>query len=164
MTRFALVLFLLGCGNEPKAPDPAAPPSATPATTAPATAAPTSMAKPLKAQLIGSWRVDLDYIKTDAEMLALPPEQRKKAMEMARTILKDLRIEFGADGSVKVGAGEKMNAGTYTVTPTGADTLSIDAKMTSPNGAEQTEVLTVQFVAGKIMVTGPDGKATRFMK
>lgn len=164
MTRLALAVLLLGCGNEPKAVNDQQPasdaPASTPASSAPATRAP----QPAKARLIGSWKVDLSYISTDAEMLELPPEQRKKAMEMARAVLKDLRIVFGDDGTVKVGTAQKMNVGTYVVTPTGAETLSVDATMKTPNGAETRETLNVEFVGEKIMVTGPDGKATRFMK
>lgn len=152
---------LTACGGEKKT-EPVTPTSTAAATVQ--SAAPATAAKPLKERLMGSWRVDLEYIKSDADMLALPAEKREKAMAMAKQLLKDLRIEFGANGSVKVGAGEKMNAGTFTAFTTAEDTLQVQAKMKGPSGREEDETLTVQFVDEAILVTGADGKATRFRK
>jgi hypothetical protein len=160
----AVALCLAGCGGESKkTPDaPASTPGA--AASSPSAAPVSVVAKPLKERLIGSWRVDLDYIKSDAEMLALPAAEREKAMAMAKTLLKDLRLQFGADGTVKVGAKDRMNSGTFTAFSSAENTLQVQAKMKGPSGAVEDETLTVQFIADAILVTGADGKATRFRR
>lgn len=150
-----------GCGETPKAESVATTPSvAAPSSVAPVKAAP----KPLPDQIVGTWQVDLDYIKTDSEMLALPPDKRAKAMAMAQTLLKDLRIIFGADKTVSVGAGEKTSTGTYRAWATAPDTLAIEAKLKTANGAEEDETLSVKFIDGRVLITGKDGKATRFKR
>lgn len=148
------------CREAPQADRPATTPSAAAtATAAPATAAP----KPLPEQLIGAWQVDLDYIKTDAEMLALPPEKREKAIGMAAQLLKDLRITFDKT-AVSVGAGANVSKGTYRAWSTAPDTLAVEAKLKTASGAEEDETLSVQFIDGRLLITGKDGKATRFKR
>ena len=160
------VLIGGGCGESPKGADPATPSVASTATQAPApSAAPqTEAPKPLPEQLVGAWQVDLDYIKTDAEMLALPPDKREKALAMAQQLLKDLRIIFGADKTLRVGMGENMSKGTYRAWVTAPDTVAVEARMTTTNGAEEDETLSVKLIDGRALITGKDGKATRFMR
>lgn len=169
LVALSVGLGLSGCGGEGKGPTAApqsAPPSASGCAATAPSAAPSSAAdiRPLKERLIGSWRVDLENIQSDAELRALPADKRKKALAMARQLLKDLRIEFGADGTVSVGAGEQRSTGTYTAVRSADDTLTAQAKMKGPSGAVQEETLTVQFVGEAILVTGVGGKAIRFRK
>ena len=164
-----LLLIGWGCGETPKpAEDPAAAASVAATSAAPGSAAlgsPTSAApRPLPQQLIGAWQVDLDYIKTDSEMLALPPDKRAKAMTMAKALLKDLRIVFGADKTVSVGGKMQTSRGTYRAWATAPDTLAVEAKLITANEAEEQETLTVKFVDERVMITGKDGKATRFKR
>ena len=156
----AWLLVGSGCGEAPKADAPTTPTVASASSAAATTQAP----KPLPEQLIGAWQVDLSYIKTDAEMLALPPDKREKALAMAQQLLKDLRIVFGADNTLSVGMGEKASTGTYRAWAIAPDSVAVEARLKTPNGADETETLTVKFVDGRVLITSKDGKATRFKR
>lgn len=177
LVPLALVSVLAGCRGETH-PEPApAPVVSAPASSAPASsalgttalpaAAPVS-ARPVAAidpaRLVGSWRVDPADIATDPDVLRLPPAAQKEAVEAATRLLDQVRLDFGADGSLQLVDGPRTRTGRYTLEKKSNGSTQIRVSLAREEEAPREEVLEVALEGAALRVTAAEGKSRRFIQ
>jgi hypothetical protein len=80
-------------------------------------------------KIVGTWGIDLDAtVAGDEKLKALPEEQRKMAMDMAKGLFKDSSFEFTKDGKMIANFAGKKEEGTYMVKSAEGDKLVLSTK------------------------------------
>lgn len=80
-------------------------------------------------KIVGVWTVDVDStVGTDDRLKAMPEEQRKMAMDMARGLFKDSTFEFTKDGKMIANMAGKKEEGSYAVKSAEGDKLVLATK------------------------------------
>ncbi|MBU0549968.1 hypothetical protein KKF91_02840 [Myxococcota bacterium] len=118
-------------------------------------------------KIVGTWTVDIESLDSDPSLQKLEGDQKKAALEMAKKMMADMSFEFTKDGKMKMAFGKMAKEGTYKVTKTEGNTVTIEGTMKEGQGdkaKDKTEELKIEVLKDKIKITGPDKKSITFAR
>ena len=110
--------------------------------------------------IIGTWKVDVDAtVAGDEKLKAMPEDQRKMAMDMAKGLFKEASFEFTKDGKMVANFAGKKEEGSFTVKSAEGGKVVLSTK--GKDGKE--EDVTVEAKDGK-MILSTKGQNLYLMK
>lgn len=114
--------------------------------------------------LIGDWKVDVESLKNDPRMKKLEGDKLKQAMKMATEAAGKMTFTFTKDGKFKMAMGPMTQEGTYAITKTDGNTLTIETKM-KKGDKEKTETVTATIDGSKLKLNmGGKAEALNLVK
>jgi hypothetical protein len=101
-------------------------------------------------KLIGTWGIDLDAtMAADEKLKAMPEEQRKMAMDMAKGLFQEASFEFTKDGKMNANFAGRKEEAAYTVKSAEGDKIVLNTK--GKDGKDQE--ITVEAKDSKLHLT-----------
>lgn len=99
-------------------------------------------------KLVGKWGIDVEKLGEIEEIKKMPEDQRKAAIEMAKGFATSMSFEFTKDKMIMDAMGKKVE-GTYKVTKTEGDKLTIEATLDGKTETLEAEIKGDGVILGK---------------
>lgn len=99
-------------------------------------------------KLVGKWGIDVEKLGEIEEIKKMPEDQRKAAIEMAKGFATSMSFEFTKDKMIMEAMGQKKE-GTYKVTKTEGDKLTIEASLEGKTETLEAEIKGDGVILGK---------------
>ena len=99
-------------------------------------------------KLVGKWAIDVEKLGDMEEIKKMPEDQRKAAIEMAKSFAGSMSFEFTKEKLIMEAMGQKKE-GTYKVTKAEGEKLTIEATLDGKTETLEAEVKGDGVILGK---------------